>query len=834
MKRKTFLLRLSVLASAIALLAGCGGGGGGSGDAASPAATGGTIGGIAAKGYMKGAKVSAFCGNSEAATDLLATGVTGTAGEYSLKWTTACTKVLKLVVENGTGTKMADEATGQDVDLPDGFKLRALVADPTTTTKHITPFTDMAAEIAGTSATKAAILNAESAIVKNVLGGDINAFQAKPVAPTALAMIAASADERKLATLLTIVSAFAQDNATCRVKTTHGARIKCATDLFAAQAKATVTAVSDTGYTVATTVPAITPASMLAATLVNLTAGTIAGVTAKDLSADILSDASGTAAMLTSAASATMTAAASTGGTVVVDAAKDTGIQAARNLFNSLKTDLLALSNSSGNGFLDQKLSAAQTDWSTNGQVSAAGLMEYMKALERATQMASDAKTWTAPAPTGLVANAAYPVAGQSNLILITNSAGVAHQFVRYFASFIDGNQALAMNCRVNVSEMSQGKAGCVYGYGKANVTNITPANSFTTYFHRVQVGEGTTSGSYGWLDGFASRVISSTQRYAAQGTITIPVVSTQGFITQTSYATAGASLLPLADTVPDAAPLTGTATLTRDSSTGDPTALSLKGDIQPLAAGQDNSTLEISAALTSTSATKTAALTGTLANVKGGAATLTMTIASGSQFVGTIGTATTPDNPVSAKLIAQIKTTGFQYDGTFVMDTFTADKSGKFQPGNASFNGKISTVASGTATEFLNGVLGMKLTNLADFDPRAAISATNFRKQTASFTGKVTNGTATYELTFVGDGSTYAQESVTLNYTRSGTQMVSFTGTKSDTVKSITVSGSGSVNAVLNDGIGDVLVGTTKVGSISKNPSQVNFIDGTYLLLGV
>jgi hypothetical protein len=30
------------------------------------------------------------------------------------------------------------------------------------------------------------------------------------------------------------------------------------------------------------------------------------------------------------------------------------------------------------------------------------------------------------------------------------------------------------------------------------------------------------------------------------------------------------------------------------------------------------------------------------------------------------------------------------------------------------------------------------------------------------------------------------------------------------------------------------VFTGTTKVGTVTRNPSQVNFTDGTYLLLGV
>ncbi len=843
MKKTTAVLRLSVLASAIALIAGCGGGGGGSGDtAAAPAPAGGAVGGVAAKGFLKSAKVTAYCGNSEAAADQLDSKSTDTAGAYSLKWTSACVKPVKLVVTADATTTMADEATGKDVAPPAGFKLRALVADPSTTaTKNITPFTDMAAAVAGTSATltKTGAANAELAIVNTVLGGDIGAYQAKPVAPTAAALATASADEKKLATLLTAVSAFAQDDATCKTKTTTGDQIKCATDTLAAQAVATVTGVSDSGYTVATTVPANTPATMLATTLTDLTAGKITGVTAtgtQALSTDITSDTSGAGTLLT-AATSKVTTAATSGGTVTIAAGASSGIQAARDLFNSLKTDILALSNSNGNGFLDQKLSAAQADWATNGHASVTSFLDYMKAIDRATQMASDAKTWAAPPTSGLVANAAYPVAGHSDLVLITDSTGAASQFIRYFASFIGpDNQPLAMNCRVNVSDMSLGKAGCSYGYGKANVTNTgTAAGSFTTYFHRVRVALGTTSGSYGWLDSYASRVYSSTQRYVTpNGTVFIPVLQTistpQGPQTITSQASFANQFVPLADAVDDATALTGTATLTQDAS-GNLTALSLKGDIQPLATGQDKSTLDISAAMTSTSTSQTANITGTLTNVQGTATTLTMKLATGSQIVGTTGA---NGQPVSANLISQIKTTGFQYDGTLAMDTFTAELNGSFQPANASFIGKVSTLANGTATEFLSGTLGLKQTNLAAFDPTKPTSASNFLKQTASFTGTVTNGATAYVLTLIGDGSTFGQESVTLNYTRNGTQMVSVTGTTSASTTTLTISGSGSVNATLTNGSGDVKTGTTKVGTITQHPSQVNFTDGTYLLLGV
>lgn len=813
MKTNTIVLRLSVLASAIALVAACGGGGGGGG---TPAATGGAISGVAAKGFLKKAKVTAYCGNSELAADLLITGVTGTAGEYSLTWTTTCTKPLLLVVELGTGTTMTDEATGTDVTPPTGFKLRALVADPSTTKiKHITPFTDMAVAIAGTSATltKTAVSNAERAIVNTVLGGDIGAYDAEPLAPTVVAMATASVDEKKLATLLTAISAFAQDDATCKLNTTDGDKIKCATDAFAAQAMATVTAVSDTGYTVATTVPTDTPASMLAATLTKITNGTITGVTATDLSPDITSDTSGSATLLTAAEDKVTTAAASAGGTVTVDAGSASGIQAASDLFNSLKTDLLALSNGNGDGYLDQKLSAAQTDWSTNGQASAKSFLDYMTAINRATNMANEAKTATWTVTGTLVADAAYPVPN-TDVILETDSTNTA---VRFLRSHSDG-----MNCYVLVSEKTLGKAACYYSTGQAP-SGVT-AGTYTGYYHALEVTESTAvSGAYTWQDYTASRTF-TTQPYAQ------PNAMLAGSV----YLAGDANNVPAAAAPVAGTKLTGTATLTRDATSGKVTAVTLKGDIQPLAAGQDKSTVDITAALTSTSTTQTVGLTGTLANFKGGAPTLTMSMATGSQIVGALATATANDHATSVNFVTQIKTTGFQYDGTLAMDTFVAEKgNGNYQPTNASFTGKISTLANGTPTEFMSGTLGVKIANMADFDSTKATSATNFLKETASFTGKVTNGATIYALTFIADGSTYGQKGVTLNYTRSGTQMVSVTGTTTDTRTELTISGTGNVNISLIDAIGDVKIGTTKVGSITTK-NRVDFTDGTYLLFGV
>jgi len=828
MKSKTVNLYLSALAGAMILLTGCGGSGGGvssspiGGTAAPTGTAGGTLSGIAAKGLLANAVVTAFCGNSEAAADQLATGATDATGKYNLAWTAACAKPVLLVVTAGANTTMADEATGTNVTLPAGFKLRALVADPSITAiKNITPLTNMAVAVAGTSATlsKVAASNAEAAIISTVLGGDIGAYQATPLQPTDAAMATASADERKLATVLTAVSAFAQDGSTAAacggLAGGTGARIQCAINALATQAAATVTTVSDAGYTVATSVPANTPATMLAGALAKITLGTSSSIITaagpQKLASTVTADSAGSGALLASG-NASIAAAAGAGGVVAITTAS--GIQAARDLFTSLKNDLLAISNGSSSGYLDQKVSAMSADFANIASASATSSTENLNALIRALELAYDAKK--AAVPAGSSIQPLQPntvILLNNNMVAETDGTGTVFRLVR---SFGDG-----MNCNAQInSGGTLGKTGCYYGIGQPNVT--LTATTFTGFHHSVEVVESaTTSGTYTWQDFLASRtytttLFSNTTGYSINGNgRNVPDPTTSQVATSTAQI--------------------GTAVMAWGLD-GSVSAGTLKGNIQPLVAGQDYSTLDItgmSSLISSTSQVNS--LTGTVTNVKGTATTLSMTLGSGSQVVGTVPVPpSTSDHPITGKLVIQLRTTAFQYDGVLSVNAYTANAIGQYNPTNASFTGKISTLANGAATEFLSGTLGATIANMSAYHPNLPDSATNFLKQTVTFGGKVTNGATAYELTFIADGSVYNQESVTLNYARTGSQMISVTGTASPTANTLTLHGTGDVNAVLTNGAGDVFTGTTKVGSITQNPSQVNFVDGTYLLLGI
>ncbi len=267
----------AAVAAALALgLGGCGGGGG-----SAPAATTTTtsIGGVASKGLLKHAEVKAYCGNSavELAKDTTGDGTGGKAkGAYSLSWTGICSEPVKIVVTpHADGlTRMEDEATKSDVMPNPSFKLRAIVADAAATrTQNVTPATDMAAAVAekAVSLTAKAVANAHALIVATVFGGDKSAYEAEPKSLDNLAT--AKPEEKKLATLLTTISALAQNDATCKAKSTAAAKIQCAVEALSSKAKDSVEKVDDDGAKPDKSKQS--PADMLAKTLDDIKAGKV-------------------------------------------------------------------------------------------------------------------------------------------------------------------------------------------------------------------------------------------------------------------------------------------------------------------------------------------------------------------------------------------------------------------------------------------------------------------------------------------------------------------------------------------------------------------------------
>jgi hypothetical protein len=212
-------IKLIVSTLAIASLVACGGGGGGT--VAAPETF--PVTGSAAKGILKSADVQAY---ELVAGTLVPYGsqtTTDTSGAFSLTLTKTTNPVIIKITTN-KNTKMLDETSAvngkySEVDAPTDLVLRTMVPDLTAAADaQANPFTEMA--IAGALAakdssgasvtlTKDVLLISKEAI-KTQLG--INPFALKAVDADSTT---ATADQKKLMTLLTGVAKTAKDDSSC-------------------------------------------------------------------------------------------------------------------------------------------------------------------------------------------------------------------------------------------------------------------------------------------------------------------------------------------------------------------------------------------------------------------------------------------------------------------------------------------------------------------------------------------------------------------------------------------------------------------------------------------
>ena len=204
---------------AMATLAACGGGGGGGG--ASPTTY--SITGSAAKGILKMADVQAYEVVSGALVKFGSSTTTDNSGTYTLTLPFTTNPVI-IKISTNSNTKMLDETTlvaGKfaEIAAPLDLVLRSMVPDLTASAEvQANPFTEMA--IAGALAAKDAsgtavtltkdLLLISKEAVKTQYG--INPFALKAVDAD---NTAATADQKKLMTLLTGVAKSAKDDSTC-------------------------------------------------------------------------------------------------------------------------------------------------------------------------------------------------------------------------------------------------------------------------------------------------------------------------------------------------------------------------------------------------------------------------------------------------------------------------------------------------------------------------------------------------------------------------------------------------------------------------------------------
>ncbi|PVZ72283.1 hypothetical protein [Pelagibaculum spongiae] len=150
-------LSLALGFAATALVTGCGGGGSSTPTTPPVATQAGEISGVAAKGIIQKATVTAYEYQGAAEPKKIGEAVTDDKGQYSIEYKNYTGGVVKLVLKAGTETTMKCDIKscgegigfGESVTLPEGFTLQSVVSEVAESEKSIrapiTPYTDMAA-----------------------------------------------------------------------------------------------------------------------------------------------------------------------------------------------------------------------------------------------------------------------------------------------------------------------------------------------------------------------------------------------------------------------------------------------------------------------------------------------------------------------------------------------------------------------------------------------------------------------------------------------------------------------------------------------------------------
>jgi hypothetical protein len=788
---------LSAVAVGISVLslAACGGGGGGGTSSSTP--SNGAISGVASKGLMVGAKVTAYCGVSP--TTPIGTATTDTNGSYALTLTQACATPIEVVVSAVSGTTMLDETSPTPVTLPAGFAMRAFVPASSggTISQPITPLTDMAAALvetavaANTPLSPAVVGNANSAIISTVLGGNAALFSAVPLAPSHYADSSTTSEQKQLITLLSSISAAAQSQAGA----TAGDKIKAVLDQLVAQAKSTIPAVTATTYAVspaASTVAAsgtagATPLATIQSGLAAISAGT-AVVQGGAAIADAVKTnvALFQTAVVDSAASQVTQGVAS--GTVTppttAGATLSAAIASAKLLFASLRANVLSLVDPATPTWLQTRLTDVQSDFNGLNLAGTYNPVDLVKAAQRATALLVEVNR--------ALANATTPV----------NATSGSDAFGAFYQRRFSDGAGNDWNC--NVYYTSTGTVNVVDGSTRNSPIVGNNGNPVATCNHFIH-DDGVSQLQFIVRSPAAPASVASGANFAYTNRIrkwNNPLC--------TGGANAQCTFIPITDTVD------GTLTATWDSAAVLKTmaiaANSSGGNVISYRTPGSPASLALAYTISSAAGVDTIGFTGSLTDGN---------LSYGFQPGTTIATtpSTTPGNTtaaVSTTLVGRIQTGAFQYNGTFG----ASGNSGSGTANTGSLAGSIATVSGSTVTPFLEGTLSGNATN-----------------KTIAFSAKITNGVNVNNVSGTGNAAVAGQQDLSLTYTFPG-YSISFSGRSFDDVTRAstgTLSASdGTTIAVTRSNGSSALVvrnaAGTSIGSLTGN--TVNFDDGSTITL--
>lgn len=722
-------MRKSIVAalSAASLLSACGGGGGSSSTTPPdvPASTKATVTltGVAAKGLMAHADVNVYGVNPDGslAAAALASTTTDSTGHYSLSFAGNQGEpvVIKVSAKADGTTTHSDEVSGVAAQpLPAGFVMRALLVPASTgaitTSASITPFSELAVAAAAKASGGITASNAQQALstVTQMLGFDPRAVTATSTAT------ASSADEQKLAVMLTAVSQLANSGALGCTSGSAGDKTKCVVDALGAAASATSIKLSSTSGGNSTDVSAALSAAV----------GTVLTnpVLAKTIDSALLT----TVVTNLGCASVSACAAAPANTPPPVNAAA-TAITGAKLLFAEMKSDWLGLFSQGAASAIATgpvNIQAFKFKTAMDGvQVPAEVLVKDVGTLLMGIDLYNDYKAGRSTSPNR----------GRGEANLVANDGSVS------------GNQAVPAGCTLyqdadtSLAATSTANAnfiGCgARFYASRSVTGNTTVT--TEWRHGFTVTP-KLDGSFDYSSRARRRVNSCT---AGSCTVTGNVpLQTDGN---------GVAI----------APFTGTVTPVLSAAFGDINTVTIVGELPAAFKSGDKTLLGYKHSLNVSGSqtqnpdnTISSVLTGSVvAKNSSGVVQNQLTLKKGRIDQAPISVDVKGDlvKPGSGSAVAPAghDVSGFELDLVFGTPTAefegllsvtgaTWDTSGRYRvPSDAKLSGALRTLSAGVATEFLSGAFSLTSTGYGSFNNSLPSSPSNSYTIGASFVGTVT-----------------------------------------------------------------------------------------------
>lgn len=795
------------------LLAACGGGGGSSPAPTTPTNPNASVSlsGTAAKGLMANAIVTAHSINSDGSVGAAlvttpATVMTDANGHYTMSFSATKGQPYVIKVTAGATTTHLDEVSGVSQPLPVGFSMRTLQVAPSTdtvtTSASVTPFSEMAVAAAAEATGGVTAANAAQAIttVSQLLG-----FNPTNVVPTTVNDANATADQQKLALMLTAVSQMAASDALGCSTGDAGAKTQCVVNALADAASLDSikleTGSTDVSAALATALDTVVADPALVGNV----------------------DPSVVSAIETNLACTTNCEAVTP---VVADA-----ITSAKTLFTNLKSDWTTLFSRGGVSSIATGAANAEA-WkfkeAMDGvEVPAETLLKDAGVLLMAADLYNDVKAGRetvlnrgrAPDLTANDSSADFSTFNTVGCTLYQDSATTVASTSAANANFI-GCRATYYIAR-SVSGATVTTTEWRHGF------TLTP-NADGSFAYSTRARERATSCTSGTC---AAPVNTALQANAYSGTLTPTLTGTFGRIT--GFTIAGdlpAAFAADSNQLVDVdGHLTWSLTGTRTIAANNMSSTTFSGQIATLDASNNTvNTLKVS----NGSTTETPISRDEFDNeVEPGSPTAV------SPFGGTLSGAT---------MTITFTTAAAEFEGTFSATDAAWDASGTaLAPTKVTLAGAFRNIEAGQKTEFLSGNLSATMTGYDSYNATQDDSATNNYTVAVTFTGKVTAPTRpVLELTASSSLKSDEEDvsAVNLQYRSvvAGTPrtVLSVTGTRnSNGVMAFTLNEAAS-NLSLNwvDGAssGNLLHGTTVIGTIDENTKMLTFTNNEFISLDI